>query len=112
MIPRIFGEKKGSRFCSGNSHVTSPRDYSSRKTPFEGLLKPAFISRNEKKQRSRQILQDIFSGISGNVFAHPNTSSSAPYPHELNSTWKKTIEGGKIHMSKEEKSGRPERDPI
>ena len=49
------------------------------------------------------------SGISGNVFAHPQTSSSAPYPQELNSTWKKTFEEP-IHMSTAEKSGRPERD--
>ena len=44
-----------------------------------------------------------------NVFAHPQASSSAPYPQGLNSIWKKTIEGP-IHMSTAEKSGRPERD--
>ena len=33
------------------------------------------------------------SDISGNVFAHPQTSSSAPYPQELNSTWKKNYRG-------------------
>ena len=49
------------------------------------------------------------SGISGNVFAHPQASSSAPYPQELNSTWRKTIEEP-IHMSTAAKSGRPERD--
>ena len=49
------------------------------------------------------------SGISGNVFAHPQASSSAPCPQELNSTWKKTIEEP-IHMSTAEKSGRPERN--
>ena len=53
------------------------------------------------------------SGISGNVFAHPQASSSAPYPQELNSskwnTWKKTTEEP-IHMSIAEKSGRPEQD--
>ena len=46
---------------------------------------------------------------SGNVFAHPQTSSSAPYPQELNSTWRKTIEEP-IHMSTAEKSERLERD--
>ena len=56
----------------------------------------------------RQIFR-IHPGISGNVFPHPQPSSSAPYPHELNSTWKKTIEEP-IHMSTAEKSGRPERD--
>ena len=49
-------------------------------------------------------------GISGNVFADPDASSSAPYPQELNSTWRKTIEEP-IHMSTAEKSGIPERDP-
>ena len=49
------------------------------------------------------------SGISRNDFAHPQASSSAPYPQELNSTWKKTIEEP-IPMSTAEKSGRPERD--
>ena len=29
---------------------------------------------------------------SGNVFAHPQTSSSTSYPQELNFTWRKTIE--------------------
>ena len=47
--------------------------------------------------------------ISGNVFANPQASSSAPYPQELNSTWKKTIEEP-IHMSTAEKSDRPERN--
>ena len=42
--------------------------------------------------------------------SHPQTSSSAPYPQELNSTWRKTIEEP-IQMSTAEKSGRPERDP-
>ena len=50
-----------------------------------------------------QVYQETF-------FAHPQTSSSAPYPQELNSTWRKTIEEP-IHMSTAEKSGRPERDP-
>ena len=49
------------------------------------------------------------SGISGNVFANPQASSSAPYPQELNSPWKKTVEEP-IHMSTAEKSERPERD--
>ena len=42
-------------------------------------------------------------------FAHPQASSSAPDPQELNSPWKKTIEEP-IHMSTAEKSDRPERD--
>ena len=48
---------------------------------FEGLLKPAFISQRQTEEPPN--IRDI-SGISGNVFAHPQTSSSAPYPQELN----------------------------
>ena len=91
---------------SGNSHVTSPPGLFPRHPPFEGLLKPAFISQRQTEEPPN--IWDT-SGISGNVFAHPQTSSSAPYPQELNSTWKKTIEEP-IHMSTAEKSGRPERD--
>ena len=48
--------------------------------PFEGLLRPSFIS-----QRHTDGPPNIWdtSGISGNVFAHPQASSSAPYPQEL-----------------------------
>ena len=93
--------------CSGNSHFTSPPGLFPRHPPFEGLLKPAFISQRQTEEPPN--IRDT-SGFSGNVFAHPQTSSSAPYPQELNSTWKKTIEEP-IHMSIAEKSGRPERDP-
>ena len=74
---------------------------------FEGLLKPAFKSQRQNEEPPK--IRDT-SGISGNVFAHPQTSSSAPYPQELNSTLTKTIEEP-IHMSTAEKSGRLERDP-
>ena len=80
---------------------------SSRTHPIpEGILRPSFIS-----QRQTDGPPNIWdtSGISGNVFAHPETSSSAPYPQELNSTWRKTIEEP-IHMSIAEKSGRPKQD--
>ena len=91
---------------SGNSHVTSQPRVFPKHPPFEGMLRPSFIS-----QRQTDGPPNIWdtSGISGNVFAHPQASSSAPYPQELNSTWKKTIEEP-IHMSTAEKSGRPERD--
>ena len=88
--------------CSGSSHVTSPPGLFPRHPPFEGLLKPAFISQRQTEEPPN--VWDT-SGISGNVFAHPQTSSSAPYPQESNSTWKKTIEEP-IHMSTAEKSGR------
>ena len=47
-------------------------------------------------------------GISGNVFVHPDASSSALYPQELN-PWSTTIEEP-LHMSTAEKSDRPERN--
>ena len=92
---------------SGNSHVTSPPGLFPRHPPFEGMLKPAFISQRQDEEPPN--IWDT-SGTSGNVFAHPHASSSAPYPQGLDSTWKKTIEEP-IHMSTAEKSGRPERDP-
>ena len=92
--------------CSGNSHVTSPPGLFPRHPPFEGLLKPAIISQRQTEEPPN--IRDT-SGTTGNVFAHPQTSSSAPYPQELNSTWRKTIEEP-IHMSTAEKSERPERD--
>ena len=91
---------------SGNSHVTSQPGIFPKHPPFEGMLRPSFISQRQIEEPPNT--WDT-SGISGNVFAHPQTSSSAPYPQELNSTWKKTIEEP-IHMSTAEKSGRPERD--
>ena len=91
---------------SGNSHVTSQPGLFPKHPPFQGMLKPAFISQRQTEEPPN--IWDT-SGISGNVFAHPQTSSSAPYPQELNSTWKKTIEEP-IHMSTVEKSGRSERD--
>ena len=93
--------------CSGNPHVTSPPGLFPRHPPFEGMLRPSFISQRQTEEPPN--IRDT-SGISGNVFAHPQTSSSAPYPQELNSTWRKTTEEP-IHMSTAEKSGRPERDP-
>ena len=91
---------------SGNSHVTSrPVSFPPHPTP-EGLLRPSFVS--PRRTDGPPNIWDT-SGISGNVFAHPQASSSAPYPQELNSTWRKTIEEP-IHMSTVEKSGGPERD--
>ena len=91
---------------SGNSHVTSQPGVFPKHPPFEELLRPSFIS-----QRHTDGPPNIWdtSGISGNVFAHPQASSSAPYPQEFNSTWRKTIEEP-IHMSTAENSERPERD--
>ena len=92
--------------CSGNPHVTSPPGLFPRHPPFEGMLRPSFSSQRQNEEPPN--VWDT-SGISGNVFAHPQASSSAPYPQELNSTWKKTTEEP-THMSIAEESGRPERD--
>ena len=91
---------------SGNYHVTSQPMLFPKHPAFEGSLRPPFVS-----PRRKEGLPDIWdtSGISGNVFANPQASSSAPYPQELNSPWKKTIEEP-LHMSTAEKSDRPERN--
>ena len=73
------------------SYVTSPPGLFPRHPPFEGMLKPAFMSQRQDEEPPNA--WDT-SGTSGNVFAHPQASSSAPYPQELNSskwdTWRKT----------------------
>ena len=91
--------------CSGSSHVTSPPGLLPRHPPFEGLLKPAFISQRQTEEPPN--IRDI-SGISGNVFARPQASSTALYPQELNPR-RKIIEEP-LHMSTAEKSERPEQN--
>ena len=71
---------------SGNSHVTSQPGVFPKHPPFERLLRPSFAS--PRYTDGPPNIWDT-SGISGNVFAHPQASSSAPYPQELNSTWRK-----------------------
>ena len=90
---------------SGHSHVTSrPMSFPPHPIP-EGLLRPSFVS-----PRPKEGLPDIWDthGISGNIFANPHASSSAPYPQELNQ-WCTTIEEP-LHMSTAEKSERPEQN--
>ena len=84
---------------SGNSHVTSQPGVFLKHPPFEGLLRPSFVS--PRRTDGPPNIWDT-SGMSGNVFTHPQVSSSAPYPQELNSPWKKTIEEP-THMSTAEK---------
>ena len=67
--------------CSGNPHVTSTPGLFPKHPPFEGLLKPVFISQRQDEEPPN--IWDT-SGISGNIFANPRASSSVPYPHELN----------------------------
>ena len=68
---------------SGNSQVMSQPGIFPKHPPFEGILRPSFISQRQTEEPPN--IWDT-SGISGNVFAHPQTSSSAPYPQEVNST--------------------------
>ena len=65
--------------CSGNPHVTSPPGLFPKHHPFEGMLRPLFSSQRQNEEPPN--IWDT-SGISGNVFAHPQASSSAPYPQE------------------------------
>ena len=83
---------------SGNSHVTS-RPVSFPKHPIpEGLLRPSFVS--PRRKEGPPSIWDTH-GISGNVFANPHASSSAPYPQELN-PWCATIEEP-LHMSNQQR---------
>ena len=90
---------------SGNSHVTTrPVSFPTHPIP-EGLLRPSFVSPHRKE--GPPCIWDTH-GISGNVFANPHASSSAPFPQELN-PWSTTIEEP-LHMSTAEKSERPEQN--
>ena len=77
---------------------------------FEGMLRPLYSSQRQDEEPPN--IWDT-SGISGNVFANPQASSSAPYSQELNSSkwnpWRETTEE-QIHKSIAEKSGRPKQD--
>ena len=77
-----------------------------RNNAFERMFRPSFVS--PRRTDGPPNIWDT-SGLSGNDFANPQASSSAPYPQELNCPWKKTFEEP-LHMSTAEKSGRPERD--
>ena len=90
--------------------LPSPPGLFPKHPPFEGLLRPAFISQRQDEEPPN--IWDT-SGISGNVFANPHASSSAPYSQELNSSkwnpWRETTEEP-IHKSIAEKSGGPKPD--
>ena len=90
---------------SGNSHVTSrPVSFPPHPIP-EGMLRPSFVS--PRRKEGPPSIWDTH-GISGNVFANPLASSSAPYPQELNQ-WNLSIEEP-LHSSTVEKSERPEQN--
>ena len=73
---------------SGNSHVTS-RPVSFPPHPItEGLLTSSFVS--PRRRDGPPSIRDT-QGTTGNVYANPPASSSAPYPQELNQ-WNSSIE--------------------
>ena len=66
---------------SGNSHVTSrPVSFPPHPIP-EGMLRHSFVT--PCRRTGPPSIWDTH-GISGNVFANPAASSSAPFPRELN----------------------------
>ena len=88
---------------SGNSHVTSrPVSFPPHPIP-GGMLRHSFVS--PSRREGPPSIWDTH-GISGNVFADPLASSSAPYPQELHQ-WNSSIEEP-LHTSTVEKSERPE----
>ena len=90
---------------SGNSHVTSqPMSFPTHPIP-EGMLRPSFVS--PRRKEGPPCIWDTH-GVSGNVFANPHASSSAPCPQELNQ-WNSSIEEP-LHMSTAGKSERPEQN--
>ena len=92
---------------SGNSHFTNQPIILPTHPILEGMLRPSFVS--PRRKEGPPSIWDTH-GISGNVFANPHGSSSAPYPQELN-PWEKIIEDP-LHMSTAEKSERPEKIKI
>ena len=89
---------------SGNPHVTSrPVSFPPHPIP-GGMLRQSFVSPS-----GREGPPSIWNthGISGNVFADPLESSSAPYPQELHH-WNLSEEP--LHPSTVEKSERPEQN--
>ena len=92
---------------SGNSHVTSrPVSFPPHPIP-EGMLRHSFVTPSRREGRGPPSIWDTH-GISGNVFANPDTSSSAPYPQKLHQ-WNSSIEEP-LHSSAVEKSERQEQD--
>ena len=90
---------------SANSHVTSrPVSFTPHPIP-EGMLRHSFVSPCRKE--GPPSIWDTHD-ISGNVFANPHASSSAPYLQELNQ-WNTSSEEP-LHSSTVEKSERPEQN--
>ena len=90
---------------SGNSHVAS-RQVSFPPHPIpEGMLRHSFVT--PSRREGPPSIWDTH-GISGNVFANPDASTSALCPQELNQ-WSSSIEEP-LHSSTVEKSERQKQD--
>ena len=90
---------------SGNCHVTSrPVSFPPHPIP-GGMLRQSFVS--PSRREGPPSIWDTHA-ISGNVFADPDASSSAPYPQELN-PWSSSTEEP-LHSSTVEKSERRTQD--
>ena len=90
---------------SGHSHVTS-QPVSFPPHPVPGGMLSRSIGMPSRREGPPSIWDTH--GISGNVFANPAASSSAPYPQELHQ-WNSSIEEP-LHSSTVEKSERPEQN--
>ena len=90
---------------SGHSHVTSPPVSFTPHTVPGGMLSRS-IGMPSRKDGPPSISDTH--GTSGNVFANPVASSSAPYPKELHQ-WNSSREEP-LHSSTAEKSERPEQN--
>ena len=93
------------QFTVENFHVTSRPVFFPHPPILEGMLRPSFVS--PSRREGPPSIWDTH-GISGNVFAVPHASSSAPYPQELNQ-WNSSTEEP-LHTSTAETSGRPEQN--
>ena len=90
---------------SGNSHVTSrPVSFPPHPIP-EGMVSRSF-GMPSRREGPPSIWDTL--GISGNIFANPDASSSALYPQELNQ-WNSSIEE-LLHSPTVEKSERQKQD--
>ena len=89
---------------SGNSHVTS-RPVSFPPHPIPGGMLSRSLGMPSRREGPPSIWDTH--GISGNVFADPLASSSAPYPQKLHQ-WNSSEEP--LHSSTVEKSERPEQN--
>ena len=90
---------------SGHSHVTSKPAFFA-PHPVPGGMLSRSIGMPSRKDEPPSIWDTH--GISGNVFANPDATSSAPYPQELN-PWSSSTEEP-LHSSTVEKSESPKQD--